>query len=249
LTRSGLLYTASEFGAQYFFQIQGLGDDDDTAETCASVPLDAPLYFDPRPLKNLALLDELDSLAPLLDVKAADLCQDDTMQIFAACGRGARSSLKILRQGLQVSEQAVTQLATQPTAVWSVKRHRSDPFDSYIVVSFINSTIVLSIGETVEEVSDSGFIDQTQTLHCALLGDDSLLQVHPDGIRHIRADRRVNEWKPSGSYSMSCFLLHLVPALTFGAPFESLRQEESVARRFERAPSDRCSHGRRFDVL
>lgn len=55
-----------------------------------------------------------------------------------------------------MSEQAVTQLITQPTAVWSVKRHRSDPYDAYIVVSFINSTIVLSIGETVEEVSDSG---------------------------------------------------------------------------------------------
>ena len=30
----------------------------------------------------------------------------------------------------------------------------------------------------------------------ALLGDDALVQVHPGGVRHVRADGRVNEWKP-----------------------------------------------------
>lgn len=52
-----------------------------------------------------------------------------------------------------------------------------DPFDAYIVVSFINATLVLSIGETVEEVTDSGFLGTTPTLSCSQLGDDSLLQV------------------------------------------------------------------------
>ena len=31
-----------------------------------------------------------------------------------------------------------------------------------------------------------------------LSGDDALVQVYPDGIRHIRADKRVNEWKAPG---------------------------------------------------
>ena len=52
-----------------------------------------------------------------------------------------------------------------------------DPYDAYIVVSFINATLVLSIGETVEEVTDSGFLGTTPTLSCSQLGDDSLLQV------------------------------------------------------------------------
>lgn len=39
---------------------------------------------------------------------------------------------------------------------------------------------VLSIGETVEEVSDSGFLPQAPTLKVQLLADDSMLQVdHP----------------------------------------------------------------------
>jgi hypothetical protein len=59
----------------------------------------------------------------------------------------------------------------------------------------VNATLVLSIGDTVEEVTDSGFLGTTPTLCCSALGDDALVQVYPDGIRHIRVDRRVNEWK------------------------------------------------------
>ena len=53
----------------------------------------------------------------------------------------------------------------------------ADEFDSYIVVSFINATLVLSIGETVEEVTDSGFLGTTPTLSCSQLGEEALLQV------------------------------------------------------------------------
>jgi hypothetical protein len=44
-------------------------------------------------------------------------------------------------------------------------------------VSFVNATLVLSIGETVEEITDSGFLGTTPTLSCSLLGEDALLQV------------------------------------------------------------------------
>lgn len=69
-------------------------------------------------------------------------------------------------------------------------------------MSFVNATLVLSIGETVEEVTDSGFLGTTPTLSCHALGNDALVQVYPDGIRHIRADKRVNEWKAPGKKSI-----------------------------------------------
>lgn len=78
----------------------------------------------------------------------------------------------------------------------------TDDYDSYIIVSFVNATLVLSIGETVEEVTDSGFLGTTPTLSCHALGNDALVQVYPDGIRHIRADKRVNEWKAPGKKSI-----------------------------------------------
>lgn len=54
----------------------------------------------------------------------------------------------------------------------------SDDYDAYIIVSFMNATLVLSIGETVEEVTDSGFLGTTPTLACGALSDDALVQVN-----------------------------------------------------------------------
>jgi splicing factor 3B subunit 3 len=74
---------------------------------------------------------------------------------------------------------------------------------SYIVVSFLNATIVLSIGETVTEVNDSGVLENTNTLHFCLLSDNSFVQIHPFGLRHIRSDKRINEWKTPGKKSIT----------------------------------------------
>jgi splicing factor 3B subunit 3 len=103
------------------------------------------------------------------------------------------------RHGLAVDEVAVAPLEANPNAVWTVKRHISDPHDSYLVVSFVNATLVLSIGgESVEEVSDSGLLGTAPTLMVALIGDDALLQAHAGGLRHVRADKRGQEWKTPG---------------------------------------------------
>ncbi|NXS45416.1 SF3B3 factor, partial [Balaeniceps rex] len=136
-------------------------------------------FFQPRPLKNLVLVDELDSLSPIL------CCQ-------------VRCHQQAPIHHISLSEMAVSELPGNPNAVWTVRRQVEDEFDAYIIVSFVNATLVLSIGETVEEVTDSGFLGTTPTLSCSLLGDDALVQVYPDGIRHIRADKRVNEWKTPG---------------------------------------------------
>ena len=73
----------------------------------------------------------------------------------------------------------------------------SEDYDAYIVVSFTNATLVLSIGETVEEVTDSGFLGTTPTLTCAQLGEDALIQVMywlPQGV----------SGRPCGGYGLAC---------------------------------------------
>jgi splicing factor 3B subunit 3 len=60
------------------------------------------------------------------------------------------------------------------------------------------------MGETIEEVQDTGFLSSAPTLAVQQIGNDALLQVHPQGIRHVLADRRVNEWKvPQGTTIVS----------------------------------------------
>jgi splicing factor 3B subunit 3 len=200
--KSGFLFAASEFGNHSLYQFQSIGEDPEVESSSATLVETEegyqPVFFMPRKLKNLVQIDDVESLMPIMDMKVANLFEEETPQIFSLCGRGPRSSLRILRPGLAVTEMAVSQLPGVPSAVWTVKKHANDEFDAYIVVSFVNATLVLSIGETVEEVSDSGFLDTTPSLAISLLGDDSLMQVHPSGIRHIRADGRINEWKTPG---------------------------------------------------
>lgn len=92
------------FYFSYFYQIAHLGDDDDEPEFSSNMELEegTTFFFQPRTLKNLVLVDELDSLAPIMSCQIADLANEDTPQLYAACGRGSRSSLRVLRHGLEV---------------------------------------------------------------------------------------------------------------------------------------------------
>ncbi|KAG6812703.1 pre-mRNA-splicing factor rse1 [Tricholoma furcatifolium] len=210
ILKSGFLFVASEFGNHFLYQFQKLGDDDDEPEFSSTdyrnFGMENPsislphAYFRPRPLDNLVVADEIESLDPIIDSKVLNvLPNSDTPQIFTACGRGARSTLRTLRHGLEVEESVSSDLPGIPNAVWTTKRNEDDPYDSYIILSFVNGTLVLSIGETIEEVQDTGFLSSAPTLAVQQIGADALLQVHPTGIRHVLADRRVNEWRvPEG---------------------------------------------------
>lgn len=216
ITKTGLFFAASEFGNHNLFQFQGIDDPNavrservsdelneelgDDSESAAQV---APTFVPSTRLSNLLITDELESLAPITDMLVDDLSTQDgeassQQQIYTVCGRGHRSSLRILRRGVSITEMAVSELPGRPTAVWTVKKTLGDDFDRYIVVSFSNATLVLSIGDNVEEITDSGFLTNAATLQVVLLADNALIQVHNNGIRHIRPDQRTSEWKAPG---------------------------------------------------
>lgn len=52
----------------YLYQIARLGDDDEEPEFSSAMPLEEgdTFFFAPRPLTNLVLVDELESLSPIL---------------------------------------------------------------------------------------------------------------------------------------------------------------------------------------
>ncbi|KAM0799652.1 CPSF A subunit region-domain-containing protein [Usnea florida] len=200
ILKSGFLFVASESGNHHFYQFEKLGDDDEETEFDSdSFPSDPTesyeaVYFHPRGAENVNLVESIDSMNPQLDCKVANLTEEDAPQIYSICGSGARSSFRTLKHGLEVNDIVDSELPYVPSAVWTTKITRGDEYDAYIVLSFNNGTLVLSIGETVEEVTDTGFLSSAPTLAVQQLGEDALIQVHPKGIRHIRADRRVNEW-------------------------------------------------------
>lgn len=52
-----------------------------------------------------------------------DLANEDSPQIYTLVGRSALSAVKVLRNGLEVTEMAVSELPGNPNAVWTVKRN------------------------------------------------------------------------------------------------------------------------------
>ena len=228
--RTGFLFAAAEAGNHGLYQFVGTGDDADDAESRASTTRPdaeggyAPVFLRPRPLRNLALVDELPSLMPLIDMKvgamagvgagaggsangggdaaaaaAAPSPSSAVPQLIVAHGQGARAALSLLKPGLAVSELAVSPLPAAPTSVFTARRAPGDPHDALIVVSFSAATLVFEVsGGEVRETSDSGLLGTAATLALQLLDDGSLLQVHTGGLRHVRPDRRANEWRAPG---------------------------------------------------
>jgi splicing factor 3B subunit 3 len=118
---------------RYLYQFLKLGEDDNETEySSVSYPgfgMDDPTmplphaFFRPRPLENLAVLDEIQSLDPIIDSNVLNvLPNSDSPQIFTACGRGPRSSLRTLRHGLEVEESVSSDLPGIPNAVWTTKK-------------------------------------------------------------------------------------------------------------------------------
>lgn len=127
----GLDAAHTDLTLRNLYQFQNLGDDDEEQEfSSTDYPdngnSDSPLpyaFFNPRPLQNLLLVDTLSSLDPIIDAKVVNLLgpASDTPQIYAACGRGARSTFRTLKHGLDVNVLVSSPLPGVPTAVWTLK--------------------------------------------------------------------------------------------------------------------------------
>ncbi len=139
----------------HLYQFQKLGDDDNEPEfssisypSCGMADPSEALpraYFRPRPLDNLTLVDELESLDPIIDAKVMNILPNsDTPQIFAACGRGAKSTFRMLRHGLEVEEVVSSDLPGIPNAVWTTKVKE----DGELVYSLHNVYILIGLRQT-----------------------------------------------------------------------------------------------------
>lgn len=192
--RSGFLLAASEFGDHYIYQVTSLGDSTNQVVSNSTMDRDFLVAFNPRGLKNIAPIDEMKGLGPITKMACVDLIQEGNPQIYLACGRAYQSTLRLIRHGLQVTEVADTSLPDTPTGVWTIKEKYGDDFDKLLLVSFEQNTLVLSIGSKIGEVHDSGFENKTNTILAGLLSDDSMIQVFPEGIIHIKADGKRNKW-------------------------------------------------------
>jgi len=232
ISKLGMLFAPAEFGDHSLYQFERI-DVEKTAPSCTSEETlglfnrsslttkefftstkasEISCTFTPTMLQNLRRIYTMESLAPTTGVLVAELAGNEVSpQIYTLNGRGPSSSLRILRHGAAVTELAVSDLPGVPGAVFTVKDSSQDDsdkkrkLDKYIVVSFADATLVLSIGETVEEVGKgSGFLTEAPTLACTALANDcGIVQVHPAGVRII-SKGRAKQWDCPGLKRIEC---------------------------------------------
>lgn len=204
ILKSGFLFAASETGNHNLYRFLSLGDDDSDVQIFSSSAFVegemheySPVFFNVRTLTNIVSVNELEGLHPLIASEVVNLdAGQDIPQIYTVGGQAANSKFKSLIHGIAVSEVVAADLPDIPINVWTTKLGDEDEFDKYILFSFRNKTLVLSVGESVEEVTDSGFLLEVPTLAVAQLGRDSVVQIHEGGIRHISKDSNIREWEP-----------------------------------------------------
>lgn len=188
--KSGFLFANISNNNKLFYQFESLGEENESTLVSKNDMEDAePQYFTPQGLQNMALVDILDSLSPLTDsllLAKADLAHIDPLQLLVTLS--SHSYLKTLTHGLPTSELVSSPLPMLPTTIFTTKMLSNSPNDQYLVLSssLDLKTLVLSIGEVVEEVADSSFVLNQATLAVQQVGKHSLVQVYTHGIRHIK---------------------------------------------------------------
>lgn len=196
--KSGFIFTASEYGNHWTYQIVGLGDDDDdTAKANSTMDHDELISFNPRGNKNLLPVDETKNMGCITCMECVDLLDEGNPQIYTACGRGVLSTLRIVRHGLQVTQIATSQMPDTISGIWTIKERFGDDFDKYMIVSFSESTFVLAIGSKISEAHDTGIDKSISTIHANLLQDDSIIQISNKGIMHINPEKKRSFWPSS----------------------------------------------------
>eukprot|EP00533_Pseudo-nitzschia_delicatissima_P009674 CAMPEP_0116084824 /NCGR_PEP_ID=MMETSP0327-20121206/4002_1 /TAXON_ID=44447 /ORGANISM="Pseudo-nitzschia delicatissima, Strain B596" /LENGTH=1372 /DNA_ID=CAMNT_0003575783 /DNA_START=234 /DNA_END=4352 /DNA_ORIENTATION=- len=215
VSKKGLLFCATEFGGTIdhgLYQFEKI--DLPEAPTSKTSSNELVTYTPSPKLQNLIKIDGLDNLSPTTGVLVGELTggMEVSPQIYALGGRGPSACLRTLRHGCSVTELAVSELPGVPGAIFTVndlsKKPQDEadgqPLSKYIVVSFADATLVLSVGDTVEEVGrESGFVTNAPTIACTALRDGSCCQIHPIGVRHIQTGQAM-EWHVPGLNKIEC---------------------------------------------
>ncbi|CAN4082374.1 unnamed protein product [Withania somnifera] len=91
--------------------------------------------------------------------------------------------------------------------MWSLKSATDDPYDTFLVVSFISETrfLAMNLEDELEETEIEGFNSQVQTLFCHDAVYNQLVQVTSNSVRLVSSTSRdlKNEWFAPAGYSVN----------------------------------------------
>ncbi|KAJ8762650.1 hypothetical protein K2173_010671 [Erythroxylum novogranatense] len=152
------------------------------------------------------VLERYVNLGPIVDFCVVDLERQGQGQVVTCSGAYKDGSLRIVRNGIGINEQASVELPGIK-GMWSLRPSTDDPFDTFLVVSFISETRILAMNleDELEETEIEGFCSQVQTLFCHYAVYNQLVQVTSSSVRLVSSTTRElrNEWNAPSGYSIN----------------------------------------------
>ncbi|XP_059050799.1 DNA damage-binding protein 1-like [Achroia grisella] len=130
-------------------------------------------------------METFTSLAPIVDMCVVDLERQGQNQLITCSGTYKMGSLRIIRNGIGIQEQASIDLPGIK-GMWPLTLAPGSAHHDTLVLSFVGQTRVLTLnGEEVEETEIKGFVSDRQTFFTGNVCHNQLIQVTDEGIRLI----------------------------------------------------------------
>ncbi|XP_022954780.1 DNA damage-binding protein 1 [Cucurbita moschata] len=152
------------------------------------------------------VLERYVNLGPIVDFCVVDLERQGQGQVVTCSGAYKDGSLRVVRNGIGINEQASVELQGIK-GMWSLRSSTDDPFDTFLVVSFISETRILAMNleDELEETEIEGFNSQVQTLFCHDALYNQLVQITSSSVRLVSSTTRelCNEWSAPSNYSIN----------------------------------------------
>ncbi|CAL0325072.1 unnamed protein product [Lupinus luteus] len=152
------------------------------------------------------VLERYVNLGPIVDFCVVDLERQGQGQVVTCSGAYKDGSLRIVRNGIGINEQASVELQGIK-GMWSLRSSTDDPFDTFLVVSFISETRILAMNleDELEETEIEGFSSEVQTLFCHDAIHNQLVQVTSNSVRLVSSTTRElrNEWHAPTGFSVN----------------------------------------------
>lgn len=155
---------------------------------------------------HVEVMERYVNLGPIVDFCVVDLERQGQGQVVTCSGAYKDGSLRIVRNGIGINEQASVELQGIK-GMWSLRSSTDDPFDTFLVVSFISETRILAMNleDELEETEIEGFCSQAQTLFCHDAVYNQLVQVTSTSVRLVSSTTRdlKDEWHAPQGYSVN----------------------------------------------
>jgi splicing factor 3B subunit 3 len=165
-----------------YYSARGGGGKSDTADDSSDSESDDEAAASAR-LEHMRTVLSMENV----NCVSAAMVDGDLWMAHSDLARNENARLVRKRYGYAAKLVVESPLGHTPRAVFSLKRRRLDTAHRYVLIAFDASTLVLSVGDMVEECAEHPFDGDAHTLLACNLGDELCVQVMRTAVRSVNA--------------------------------------------------------------